>query len=556
MFAWQPNDADSGPFHNPFAATTRITLAPASRWRVGIEVVAGAKATFLTHEDAESECCSYLWGKAVHPAHRGENLLGWCARKVRNGDLAGLSDMIGAFVILIDDRRNRRVHFLADPMGVRPWFIGKHCGRTVAGASLWPIHHAGLAGPAIDYDSVASWMYYGYDCTGGSLFANYRRLAPGAVITLDGDEILQSDYAHLAGGDAFPPREQVADYIYQQVSESFDLLAEGTDSLAVALSGGYDSRFVAALAARKKEIRCEAFSVRHSEGEVKLASRIAEAIGLPFTPIHTDGSLWNMFSEPFHALPEGFPITKQMSYLVAAQRPGVPTLNGYLGDINIRSTGIREDRRVEFESDETLVPSLTRRRRLWGLRFDLLDSGIERRVEERATAAMRAMISRGRAYDKPFLYTAFYGRQRFYISNNTLQHLDVSEALTPFYRWSLIEQRFRSDYDCFTWETYELLFQRHFPKLAEIPHFDRMGSPVAQSLRPSRATRRWAAMMLAGLRSAECLPVLSRKKAIPRLTGAIMGHREMAPAVLFLYRLFLLETQLQRSGAKLDWRNI
>jgi hypothetical protein len=225
-----------------------------------------------------------------------------------------------------------------------------------------------------------------------------------------------------------------------------------------------------------------------------------------------------------------------------------------MGDILLRGTGTPKDREVEFESDETLVPSLTLRRRLPGLRFDLLAPKIERRVEERARSAMGALIRKGREFGKPFLYSGLYGRQRCYTSNNLIQHLDIAPAIVPFYSWRLIEARFANDYDCFWWETYELLFARHFPKLLEIPHAARGAFPPPPKPGPSGATRKWAAGLLANLWRSDFLPVLSRKKAMSRLTGALLGREDVAPAVLFLQRLHLLESRLRQAGVTLDWK--
>ncbi len=557
VFAWQPTGGQTASLSNPIAKTHRITLATDSAVPIGIEVVAGPKADVHLLDDRESGCCAYLWGNAVHPHHKAERLIRWIIEQVRAERTEPLAEVLGMFILLVDDRSAQRVYIVSDPLGVRPWLIGYHLGRFVCGSSIWPIAQARLSQLQVNYDALASWLYYGYDLTGGSLFTDYRRLAPGAVTIIHAGEITEKPYARITAGNALPPRQDIADFIFHTVSDSFDLLTEGLDRVTVGLSGGYDSRLLAAIAAKKKDLQSELMIVREWDAEVQVASRVSEAIGLPLRVIPTDGSLWNMFGDdPFGALPEGFPITRQLVHVVAAQRPGVPVVNGYMGDILVRGTGTPEDRAVEFEPDQTLVPSLTRRRRLPGLRFDLLEPSIEGRVEARAREAMHALIRRGREFGKPFLYSGLYGRQRCYVSNNLIQHLDLSRTIAPFYSWSLINARFANDYDCFWWQTYELLFARHFPKLARIRHAARGAGVILHrpTPTPSRCTRRWAARLLASLARPEFLPILSRKKAVTRLAGAVIGRSDVADAVLFLQRLHLLESRLRHANTSVNWR--
>jgi hypothetical protein len=555
MFAWQPQAA-AGPFHNPFDGTRRVTLDTADAATIGAEVVAGPKAQIATLSDRPSGFCAYLWGKFTHPTHRGDALIQWCVQQVREGTPQRLTELVGTFVLLIDDRRERRVHFIGDAMGIAPWFLGRHAGRWVGGTNIWPIQRAGLAGKAVNYDAVGSWLYYGYNLTDGSLLQDYRRLTAGTVTTVVGDVFSETTYAHLTPGDARPPREQIVDTIFEQISQSFDQFTDGSETASLALSGGYDSRILAALAAKKKGMKTQAFLVRDTDHEAAIVSRIAQTVGLPLHVIPTDGSRWNIFAEPFHSLPDGLPITRQVTHIVAQQRPGVPLINGFLGDIVTRGTGTQTDWQVELKNDDELVPYLTERRRLPGLRFDLLEPGFEGRVETRAREAMRVLSDRGRELGKPFLYTGFYARMRYYTSNNFLQHLDVAEPINPFYTWALIAQRFANHYDCFTWETSELLFRRHVPSLMDIPHSERGVVPPPAQPAPSRCRKQWAAAMLADLPRRGFLPLLSRKKALSRLTGALLGRRDVDDVVLFLQRLSLLESWLRQAEIPFDWRAI
>lgn len=543
-----------GASDNPFSGTRQVTL-PKSSFPIGLEVFAGQNATLSTLQLPEQDKAIYVWGRMAHPQRSGDDLLRWIAEIVDSGDLRSLSQLIGLFVVLIDDRRAGAIHMFSDVMGVRPWFVVTDGTRLTCGSSVWPIREAGLCGASLDYASIGSWLYFGYCVTGGSLFEGIRRLPARYVLSLRHGILSQHEYAPLQGDNRRPTQEQIADHVHDQVSMVIDRLCPRDGKIIVPLSGGYDSRLAAAIATRKK---LDLHAVTIDEGEeTAIAIAVADALKLSHEIMPTDGSLWNIFHEPFLSLPEGMPITRQFSDPVARKYPGRPQLNGWMGDILVRVSGNKSDRDLEFKPLDELTPALVRRRRMEGQRFDLLEPpSLLPRIEVRAQAAARKLHECGRPWGRPFLYDGTFGRHRYFMSNNMLEHLDVAEAIAPFYTWDLILSRFVNDYDCFTWETYELLFQRYFPDIAAIPHAGRLPDRQPKFRPVSRCTPRWARQMLLRLPRRDFLPVLNRRKALPRLLAAAAGRAKHERTVFFLQRLYLLEQKLKSNGITLDWGKI
>ena len=102
--------------------------------------------------------------------------------------------------------------------------------------------------------------------------------------------------------------------------------------------------------------------------------------------------VWNMYDEPFHFTPGGFPMTKQLSYFAASQRPGVPCLNGFIGDPIVRGTidRVEQETRTRMQEDLAVVFQRIHRVRHTDARFDLLDHGIVKRCDERTLAVWRS----------------------------------------------------------------------------------------------------------------------------------------------------------------------
>ena len=83
-----------------------------------------------------------------------------------------------------------------------------------------------------------------------------------------------------------------------------------------------------------------------------------------------------------------------------------------------------------------------------------------------------------------------------------------------------------------------------------------MGTKNDLHPRPSHCTRHWAAAALQGLLRSDRLPLVSRRKAIPRLLGAMAGRGNLEVVALFLYRLHLLDDRLRHAGVRFDWNEI
>lgn len=558
LFAYEGGESSLAGKACPFENTRRVTLAERDGERIGLEVVAGAGTAIETFFDDKTGCCAYLWGVAGHCDVAGRDLLRWIVEKVNTGDHLSLRQVVGLYVVLIDDRRDGRVRMVSDPLGMRPWFVGRHNGRLVCGSDVWAIQDAGLNAGGVNYDAIASWLLHNYDCTGQSLFADYSAIGAGVVATWEDGKYSELPYATFTGALRRPPVSELLEGIHHSISRAFDASTRDLDHIAIALSGGYDSRYLAALASKRKDLKLEAFSVRDREAEALAASMAGEGLGIPVQVLETDGSLWNMYDEPYHFTPGGFPITKQHSFLAALQRPGIPCLNGFVGDPIVRGTLDCIDGKLESQIQEDLAVAYQRSQRTSfnQARFDLLDPAVVNRADQRTVAIWRKHLDRWQSTGHPIFALGALVRQRHYLSNNFHQHMDVAEALIPFAAWEVVQFKLQNDAGIYSFATYDGLFRRFFPQIADVPHNSKMGAKNDLNPKPSRCTREWAAKVLKGLSGSQCLPLLSRRKSVPRLIGALLGSRDLEVVALFLYRLFMLDERLRRAGVDFDWNGI
>jgi hypothetical protein len=549
---------DRVPFTNPFEGAREISLPVQGQDQAGLQVFAGSGANVESFYDETSGCCAYRWGIAAHPDVARSQLLKWIIDTVNSADNSLLRQVVGAFVILIDDRRNQRVRIVSDVLGMRPWHVGQQDGRLVCGSDVWLLQQAGFDMGGVNYDAVAGWLRLLFDCTEKGLFNGFPPIGHGVVATWEGGNYSESPYSQIKGGQEKPPLEQVIEGAHERVSRTFEALTRDLDAVSIALSGGYDSRYIAAMAAERKHLKIESFCVCDRESEAIGAQQVAEVLGIPLQLLRTDGSTWNMYAQPFTFTPAGFPMTRQVSYVAASQRPGVVGLSGFFGDPIVRGSLDRLDKKLEHEITEDLADfyrqSFLPSHKV--ARFDLLDPTLLKRSDERINAVLRRRFDQCMHTGHPILWVSLFAQQRHYMSSNILQHLHVAEAVSPFVNWESIQFKMQHDATCFSYDSYKKLLDRFFPQLSHIPHNSTLGAKNVRPSNPSRCTTQWARAVLSGLANPKCLPPLSRRKAIPRLIGAAMGRRDVEVVAMFLYRLFLLDQRLRKAGIEFDWNQI
>ncbi|HEX4796250.1 MAG TPA: hypothetical protein VH370_20845 [Humisphaera sp.] len=547
------------PFSNAFVDTKRITLPAKDGIEPTLEVVVGDRANVESYFDDASGCCVYRWGIAAHPDVRKSELLKWIADVINRGDFSALCQLVGMFVILIDDRRHRRVRMVSDPLGFRPWHVGTAKGKLVCGSDVWLLQRAGFDMGGVNYDAVAAWLRCIFDLTERGLFNGFPPIGYGVVATWEAGKYSESRYWNLAGVQRTPPDDELIEGMHQRISRTFDALTCDLDRVSIALSGGYDSRYVAGLAAKSEHLKTESFCIVDRESEEVGATNVVKALNLPmFKVLKTDGTLWDMYAAPFSFTPAGFPITKQLSYVAAAQRPGVPCLTGFFGDPMNRGSLDRVGGKLERETQEDLAVAYHRAFASSHLlaRFDLLDPQVTKRGDERIISVLRKRFADWADSGHAILGVNLVAQQRHFMSNNVLQHLHVAEAITPFYSWETIQYKMGIDAACFSYDLYRKLLDRFYPQMSKIPHNSALADKNVRQIKPSRWTKRWATTVLKDLARPGRLSLLSHRKAAPRLLGTLIGRREMDVVAMFLYRLHLLEDRLRRAEVQFDWREM
>ena len=524
--------------------------------RSGLALFAAPGADVRMVESPAHQARVYVWGQPSHSSVRRKDVPEWCAAAVARQQFGLFRDLLGTFVVLVDEPMKGRLTIVTDVLGIRPMFTSAAGASFVFGSSVWALVDAGLITPTVDYDAVSSWVAYGFNCTDGSLFAGVRRVPPGAALVVEDGRMTTVPYATWTIGARPQSVEQAAEDIHEIVSADVRTVLREEPSVVVPLSGGYDSRYLLALC-KDLPTRLETVvNVSFSPAEGEVATRVAEALEVRLETVKVDGSVWDIYDTVHYFTPDGFPISRFVTFCLAQRSPSIPMMNGFLGDSLVRGSNDRFDGADEDECGSDLASVLQQKH--LAISLNLFRPELSARILDRARVPMADAVARGGR--QVFGWADLYLRQRHYIACNFLQHLDSAEAVLPFYSWRLIAYKLAHGREAFSRLTYLRMFERHFPQLAAVPHAadlpdQRAGVAVAD------CAVRWARELMVPLVKSGWLTVLSTRHCLSLVSlgtsrlPALNEHlaATVEDAVFTCRRLYLLEHRLRDAGFAFSW---
>ncbi|MGH7466279.1 MAG: asparagine synthase-related protein, partial [Longimicrobiales bacterium] len=270
-------------------------------------------------------------GHLLHPKFEGEGPPQIVSRLLDAGALSdGLAQCAGEFAVVVVDKHSGELTLATDYLGIRPLFYAvTNCG-VLFGSDVWPIFDSGCVARELDYDGLASWILFHHPQDTSTLFRQIKKVAPGTVLRCRGGTVTATDYRH-ARTDAPGDGRDLADQIHDIVSRTCRSLTRGQQSMAILLSGGFDSRYVACLM-RSQGIECTAYTVPFESGDAEVAPVVAARLDMPLRTVPLPGSLDDAHGEPEGWSAAGFPIGKSVTCLPFERFDiALPAADGFVG---------------------------------------------------------------------------------------------------------------------------------------------------------------------------------------------------------------------------------
>jgi asparagine synthase (glutamine-hydrolysing) len=209
----------------------------------------------------------------------------------------------GLFCICLYDSRERRLTLFTDRYGFRPLFVALRSSGLIFGSELKALCIADEEARKIDEVGLLELFVYGSHFHERTWLEGYTRVPPATVLTVDPAGIRQEPYWVYTYQENAPKYDQRSYFTLfaTLLDRAVERCMRGTKRKGIFLSGGYDSRSVAA-SIRPHHRPIPAFTFGHRESrDVRYAAMLADRLGLrhfaltdtgPYLYSHCHGIVW------------------------------------------------------------------------------------------------------------------------------------------------------------------------------------------------------------------------------------------------------------------------
>lgn len=397
----------------------------------------------------------------------------------------------GFFNIVVNDRERRETRIFNDAFGALPLYLLKERDRLIFAstyAGLWE-----LAGHACEPDPVglAELYHFGYPLGDRTTYRGVSVLPAGSILTIgwrDGGQTIEAFEAEERSTDLPQTIGEMAQHVAEAMQAANKRLYRPEVSMAAKISAGMDSRLICATWPGE-QMATYTFGFPGS-AEVRIAGRLADALGMRNTFLPIEGDFFTRLHVPFfglHGITEFF----HQAALPAMKRDGVElALDGLAGDVLFggltlkrsqykvrQALGLKPRFKQAPTSDEDIADDILRQIRVPDRDYRPLSADAALALEN-AWEAIRADMghevrkarARGETYDQIYTEVLFRNRTRRYISlQGTMCRPDV-ETLYPFLDRDLQRLRGRIPPD---WvankQLYLKLYSQQLPRIRSVP---------------------------------------------------------------------------------------
>ena len=307
-------------------------------------------ATFQFHSSQETLCGLQhqrvgdsfiaIWGTPI--PGEGQDVFAEL-QQAAHGKYGGLKFLGGSWSAIVYTASTKQLRLINDFIGTRPILYFQDATRFYFASDVCHLRDISNVGTAVNPDVLASWIWFGYNVAPTGILVNARHMAPGSVLLVRPDGQLE-ETAYVTKDDAthVDRREELIHCFERVIGRACEYALENSPCVNLLLSGGWDSRYVLAhlldRGGNKSNLRLT--TVDHF-GEAESARNVARAASLELDVIQ--GTIYpdDSFAQPFNRTLEGLAFTKHATNIAAARHPGMPAIQGYLGDSLVRGKNAR-----------------------------------------------------------------------------------------------------------------------------------------------------------------------------------------------------------------------
>ena len=255
----------------------------------------------------------------------------------------GLAGLNGLYVAVIWDKKARRLHIVNDRYGFRKLYYWNGGNKFVFASEYKAISWFPDFPKKIDEFAFANLMTFGYVLDDRTLFEDIKLLPPASIaIVQDGTFSIRKywDYSFYEEGDPKLSEDEYIDALAQKLTTAVKKRVNGVNRLSLPLSGGLDSRTMAAVLYRLNSvdyIKAYSYGHRHCY-DVRFGKKIAKKLGFPHETIEITPDFINKHTKIFIYLDEAMAACDWAWGIISKKKAFAKdninaVLTGFLGDV-------------------------------------------------------------------------------------------------------------------------------------------------------------------------------------------------------------------------------
>lgn len=198
----------------------------------------------------------------------------------------------GMFAFALWDTRAQRLIVGRDRMGEKPLYVFGGDRKLWFASELRALMTSGQVPLSLSPSSIDSYMHFGWVPEPDTMVRGVRKLPPGHLLIIDARQWSLQEYCYWRLEDVPPVEGDAVPLVREQLETIGRQIIRADVPVGVALSGGFDSSLVAALAKRHSAAPIHAFTVGYvgspPQDERNAAARFAQDIGLEFHQVELD----------------------------------------------------------------------------------------------------------------------------------------------------------------------------------------------------------------------------------------------------------------------------
>ncbi|RNC67217.1 MAG: hypothetical protein ED859_15805 [Desulfuromonadales bacterium] len=423
----------------------------------------------------------------------------------------GLAGMNGIYLAAVWEKKAKTLHIVNDRYGFKKLYYWHEGNKFVFSSEYKAISFLPEFSRKIDEYAFINLMTFGYVLEDRTLFEQIKVLPPASVVTFrEGKMTVRKywNYSFHENGDSRLSEDEYVDAFVDKITSAVKKNVKGVERLALPISGGLDSRTIAAVL---KKINTVPYIKAYSHGntkcfDVRYGKEIAKTLGFPHATDVISADFVKSNATAFQYIVEGM-VACDWAWEIDLQKNAFHkdnidcVISGFFGDV-LCGSDMTWNRLHDVSDDETAILKIYKRH---VDSFNDYDAAIyfNRKVYNRVKDYNYETF-RKTYYDAPT--TNIYNRARYVnllqfqrrFGSTMLDRYEIfTEVLSPFTDYEFVDFILHVPVDLQLRQSlYKSMLIRHFPEVAKVGYTG-TGMPINPS--KLQAALRWRAEKYANL---------------------------------------------------------